>query len=187
VTRRETFARLVPAPLAAVTLVLVVLILITPVLFSTGPPPAGSLLTQAELIVDHVTGQNITHFYIRGLSTTVRYSEMTIDAAGNFSWTGAFPSGPLGWNVSTNGSDVLTLVLATTENPVALNVTAFYQVSGSSAYYEGEIAFDFATPSGSSTEQLYSATSTPGLVLSGPTPVASLPVTILLVDVGSRP
>ena len=47
-TRRETVSRLVPAPLAAITLLLVVVILLTPVLDLNGPPVAGTLQTQAE-------------------------------------------------------------------------------------------------------------------------------------------
>lgn len=173
--------------MAALALLLVVLILITPVLFSTGPPAAGSLLAQAELIVDRVAGDNTTHFYIRGFGATVRYSQMSIETAGNFTWTGSFPSAPLAWALEANGTDLLTLVLASTENPIVLNVSALYQVSGSSARYVGEVAFEFATPAGSSGEMLYASTSTPGLAVASTTSVSNLPLILLLVDVGAGP
>lgn len=185
-TRRETFARFVPARFASIALLLVVVILLTPVLLSSGPAAVG-LLTQAELIVDRVPGANLTHFYLRGVGTTVRYTQMSIEVATGFNWTGSFPTGRLAWSNGTNGSELLTLSWATDANPVALNISAWYQASGTSALYLGVVAFDFRSASGALGETLYSATSTSGLAVSGPTPISSLPVTVPLVDVGSGP
>jgi len=177
----------VPARFAGMALLLVVLILLTPVLVSSGPPVAGSLLTQAELIIDRVPGANTSHFYLRGLGTTVRYTAMSIEVAGGFNWTGAFPSDGLVWTDGSNGTNILTVDWATSENPVALNVSAYYQAAGASALYVGVVAFEFTNPSGSSAGTLYSVTSTPGLTVSGPTSVTDLPLTLLLVNVGSGP
>jgi hypothetical protein len=186
-TRRETAARLIPAPLAALALLLVVLILLTPVLFSYGPPAAGSLVTQAELIVDQVSGSNLTTFYVRALGNTIRYADMSIEVATDFNWTGSFPSGALDWQPGAQGKQVLTVLMNTTANPVALNVSAFYQIPGGSALFVGEIAFYFGGPPGSSGELLSMATATPNLALSGQYPVSGLPLGIVLVDVGAGP
>lgn len=186
-TRRETFARLVPAPYAGAVLLLVVLILLTPVLVSNGPAVAGSLLTQAELIVDRVPGGNTTHFYVRGVGTTVRYTQLSIRIATGFNWTGSFPTDRLVWSNGTNGSELLSLTWSSDANPVALNVTALYNAAGASAYYVGVIAFYFATIAGASGQTLFAASSTPGLTVNGPTAVMNLPVTLLLVNVGSGP
>ncbi len=133
-SRREQIGRLLPAPLAAIVILLVALIVVTPVLQSSGQPAVG-VLTQAELIVDRVPGSNVTHFYVRGVGTTIRYSEISVEWAANFTWAATFPTGPLSWNLGANGSGVLTILFATTVNPVALNVSALYQVAGGGSAY----------------------------------------------------
>jgi len=187
VTRRETVSRLVPAPLAGITLLLVVVILLTPVLDSNGPPVAGTLQTQAELIIDRVPGDNATHFYVRGVGTTTRYTQISIKVATGFNWTGTFPSGPLSWTNATNGSDVLTIEWATTDNVVALNISALYQAYGASARYVGVIAFEFTSLSDSSGGTLNSVTATPGLAGTGQTSVSRLPLLLQLVNLGGGP
>lgn len=184
--RREQIGRLLPAPLAGAVLLLVALILLTPILLSNGQPAPG-ILTQVVLIVDRVPGSNVTHFYLRGVGTTIRYSEMSIDWATNFTWGPAFPPNPLHWNVGANGSDVLTVLFATTANPVALNVSAFYQVPGASATYVGELAFYVSGSPGAGSEVLSTVSGTVGLAGSGPVAVPNLPLTIPLVNVGSGP
>ncbi len=185
-SRKDRIGRLLPAPLAAIVILLVALILLTPVLLSSGQPAPG-ILTQADLIVDRVPGSNVTHFYVRGVGTTIRYSELTIEWAANFSWSTVFPSSPLNWSLGANASEVLTLLFGTTANPVALNVSALYQVPGSTTLYIGELAFDVSGGGNSATDLLSTVTSTPGLA--GPAPVAlsSLPLTIPLVNVGAPP
>jgi hypothetical protein len=187
VTRRETIARYVPARLATLALLLVVLIVLTPVLLSNGQPVAGSILAQAELIVDHVSGSNVTNFYLRGLGTTTRYSQMSIDVATDFNWTGAFPTGSLAWRTGASGSDLLAVFLNASANPIALNVSALYQTPGGSALYIGEIAFELGAPAGPTATNLYAASPTPGLAVSSSNPVSTLPLIIQLVDVGSGP
>ena len=176
-----------PWPLVGVALILVVLIVLTPVLVSPGQPAPG-VLTQAELIVDRVSGVNATHFYIRGLGTTVRYAGIWVGIAANFSWSG---SGNPDWNAlrySTvlNQSEVLSLGFALTENPVALNISAYYVSPGGNALYVGEVAFYVGPASGAPGDVLYAASALSGVAVPGsPTPVnnASLPLPILLSSV----
>lgn len=183
--RRERIAGLLPAPLAGSALLLVALILLTPIFLSGGQPAAGSLLSQAELIVDRAPGSNVTHFYVRGVGTTTRYATMTVDVAGNFSWTGRFPTAPLAWTVGANDTEVLSLALSTSVNPVALNISVLYRVSGGSALYVGELAVYVGGGPGGAT--VYLAPSTPGLAVGSSTPVLDLPLVVPLVNVGGGP
>jgi hypothetical protein len=186
VNRRERIGRLLPAPLALVVVLLVALIVLTPILLSSGQPAAGTILTQADLIVDRVVGSNTTHFYVHGVGTTIRYAQMSLQWDANFSWTGSFPSGRLNWTNGTNGSDVLTIVFPSDKNPIAINVSAYYQVTSSTAYYVGEFAFDVA-PGPSGAEYLYLVSGTPGLGVTTSWPVANLPLTIPLLNIGGSP
>ncbi len=69
----------------AIVALLVLLILLTPNLLPTSTPSAGSLATQAELIVDRADTSNITHFYVQGIGD-VRYVTITAQIATNVSW-----------------------------------------------------------------------------------------------------
>jgi hypothetical protein len=184
VSRRERIGRLFPAPLAAVAIFLVALIILTPVLQSNGQPAPG-ILTQADLVVDRVPGSNVTHFYVHGVGTTVRYSEMSIEVASGFAWTGGYPSGPLNWTVGANATDSLAIVFETTYDPVAVNVTAYYTASGGSAYYVGLIVF-YVAPGGGGTD-LVLASGTPGLAVPSSVAFSDLPYTIALPNVGGGP
>ncbi len=182
--RRERIGRWLPAPLAGLALLLVLLIIITPILQSNGQPAPGTILTQADLIVDRVAGSNVTHFYIRGVGTTTRYSLVSIEVATNFTWTGGFPTGPLNWSLVASTADTLTLVYLTSDTPLALNVSALYQAGGGSALYTGLLAFNVAT---GGTTTLLAASGSSGISVAGSTPIASLPLTIPLANVGSGP
>ena len=177
--RLEEYA---PLPLVGVALLLVVLIIATPVL--TGQSSGGGLLAQAELLVDALPGNNSTHYYVRGLSTTTRYSELNLGFAFDFNWTGAFPTGPLNWTDWTNASGVLSVDRAAYDDPVAVNVTALYTSDGVNALYVGLFAFDVAIPSGSTTEMLTVVSATAGIG-GFSTPVVDLPVPILLSYAGT--
>jgi hypothetical protein len=179
-------AGLFPGPLVGIALLLAILIVLTPILTSNGQPAAGSIFSQAELIVDALPGNNSTHFYVRALSSTARFSEIRFSLAGGFNWTGAFPRGILNWTEWQNASEVVSISALTTDNPVAVNVTALYSANGASAYYVGLLALDFGYPPGSSGETLSVASATSGI--SGfSTPVTNLPLPITLVDVGPGP
>ncbi len=183
--RRERIGRFLPAPLAGTVLLLVALILLTPVLLSTGQPAAGSLLSEPELIVDRAPGENVTHVYLRGVGASTRYAGMVIQVAGNFSWAGRFPAAPLAWMTAVNGTEVLSVSVTTTLDPVALNVSAIYEVAGSRALYVGEIALSFGT--GPSGPTVFAAAATPGLAVAPSTPALDLPLIVPLVVAGAAP
>ncbi len=179
---RRRLEELAPLPFVGVALLLVVLIIATPVL--TGQSPSGGVLAQPELVVDALPGNNSTHYYVRGLSTTARYAEVNLGFAFGFAWTGSFPTGPLNWTDWVNGSSVLSVDRAAYEDPVAVNVTALYTANGVNSLYAGLLAFNLSTPIGSTTEILTVVSATPGIG-GFSTPVVDLPVPILLSYVGT--
>jgi hypothetical protein len=184
VSRSETFARWFPWPLVSVTLLLGLLIIVTPVLSSSSQPAAGTIFSQAELVVDGLPSNATTHFYVHGLGTTARYLSIVLGFAFGFNWTGGFPSGALDWSAWQNGSDVLSVSSAVDRMPVAVNVTAVYVADGASATYAGMLAFDVVAtgPSATPTLEVVSPTSAiPGFS----SPVSALPVTIVLPEVAS--
>ncbi len=177
--RIEAYA---PLPFVGVALLLVVLIIATPLL--TGSSGSGGLVDEAVLVVDALPGNNSTHYYVRGLSTTTRYAELNLGFAVGFAWTGSFPTGPLTWTEWTNASSVLSVDRAVDDDPVAVNVTALFTSNGVNSLYVGVLAFEVAIPAGGTTEMLTVVSATSGI--SGfSTPVADLPVAILLSYVGS--
>jgi hypothetical protein len=190
VTRFDWLARYFPGPLVATALLLVLLILLTPVLVPNGPPAAGTIFTEAELIVDRAGGSNLTNFYLRGLGSAVRYAHIDVGVATGFNWTNGFPSPPLNWTRVADQSDLVAYQFSTAANPVAVNVTLLYATPGSHAYYGGVFAFDIGTPVGSSTVMLLSVTTTSGTSLSAGVnaePLSALPAEILLANLGGSP
>ena len=177
-----------PWPLVGMALLMVVLIVLTPLLISSGQPPAGTIFTQAELIVDRVANANTTHFYVRALGTTVRYAGIHLGIASGFSWTGGgFPSATLNWTTWLNETNVLSLNLPTTANPVAVNVSVLYSTTngGGSALYVGLFVFYVGPGPGSpSVATLFVATATPGIAVGSTNPVSGLPLVIPLANLG---
>lgn len=185
---RRPSGPLAPWPFVGVTVLLVVLIFLTPVLISNGQPAPG-VLTQADLIVDRVAGSGATHFYVVGYDSTTRYSGIWVDADENFSWQGAGSVNWTGirWTDYQNASDVVVLAFNSTGSSVALNVSAYYVSPGGNALYVGELAFyvgtDSSSPSGLA---LYAQSSSAAVYVPSLTPVDnnSLPLRIALA-VGS--
>lgn len=182
------FRRYAPLPFVAISVLLVVVILVTPVLVSEGQPAPG-ILTQAELIVDRISGNGTLHVYVRGLGSTVRYAEIWFGSSTNFSWSGAGtpPWASMGWSTWTNLTFVLGAFFASSANPVAVNVTAHYVSAGGSASYTAVVAFFVGpSPSGGGIS-LFAASPTPGLAVAASTPVgnATLPLTILMPETSS--
>ncbi|MGA9839193.1 MAG: hypothetical protein WBE40_03720 [Thermoplasmata archaeon] len=173
-----------PLPFVAAAILLVVLIVLTPVLTATGQPAAGSIFSQAELIVDALPGNNSTTFYVHGLGTTARYANISLGFASGFNWTGSFPAGPLNWTNWENGSNVLAVIAGSLRDPVAVNVTALYVANGASAEYVGIFAFHLGVPPGSSVDTLTIVSDTPGIGGSSAS-VSDLPIFIPLANVGS--
>jgi hypothetical protein len=176
------FAHWFPWPFVAAALLLTVLIVATPIL--TGQPVGGSFLTQAYLIVDGLPGNDSTHYYVRGLSTTARYSEINLGFAFGFHWTGSFPTGHLNWTDWTNASSVLSVDRVASEDPVAVNVSALFTANGVNALYVGVVAVDVGFPAGSSTPMFTIASDTPGISAYSDA-VTSLPYSIPLAYVGT--
>ncbi len=185
-TPGRALGRYFPAPLVGVAILLALLIVFTPVLASYGQPTAGSIFSQAELVVDALPGNTTVHFYVHGLSTTARYASISLGLAHDFPWTGSWPSGNLTWTNWTNGSDVLVITGATSQLPVAVNITADYISGGVSALYIGQFALNLSATSG--TDTLYVVSNTAGIG-SFSTPVVDLPVpvTLALVRTGAAP
>lgn len=184
--------RYAPMPLVAVAVLLVVLILITPALLSSGQPAPG-ILTQAELVVDRLPNNATMHFYVHGLGTTVRYQEIWVGLSSDFGWDGRGSVNwtGLNWTTWQNDSNVIETSLSTRENPVAVNVTAYYVSPGGNAWYVGVIAF-FVTLT-SSTPQLYLASGGSHSVAIPSSPVTvdnsslPLPITLTLAAHGAPP
>ncbi|MCI4338983.1 MAG: hypothetical protein L3J68_01445 [Thermoplasmata archaeon] len=176
------FAQWFPWPFVAIAVLLIVLIVATPIL--TGQPVGGIFYTQAYLVVDGLPGNDSTHFYVRGLSTTARYSEINLGLAWGFNWTGSFPSGPLNWTDWTNATSVLSIDRLASEDPVAVNVTALYTANGVNALYVGVLAVDVSIPSGSTIAVFSIVSDTTGINPYSNT-VTNLPYSIPLVYAGT--
>ncbi len=167
-------SELFPLPFVAVVVLLVVLIFLTPNLLFSGNPPAGSLVTEAQLTIDAPPGSSMLHFYVQGLSS-VRYSVLSATLVGNVSWPPPSNLSGLHWKNVSYGTEVLSAAFLADGNPVALNVSATYVDSaGVAVTYWGLYALNV---SGST---LYTTSLDPSLPSVPPTPVASLPLTILL-------
>jgi hypothetical protein len=177
-------AGLFPGPLVGVALLLALLIVLTPVLISNGQPAAGSIFSQAELIVDALPGNSTVHFYVRALSTTARYATIDLALATGFNWSGRFPSGTLNWTDWQNATSVVSISASANESPVAVSVSAQYSANGATAFYVGVLAFDVGTPPGSSTDTLTVESDTAGIA-GFSTPLSNLPLPITLSYVGS--
>jgi hypothetical protein len=176
-SRWERLGRYFPLPLVSVAVLLVVLIFITPNLTS----PAGSLPTQAQLLVDRVVGANQTNFYLRALGNT-RYVQVNISQATNVIWPPVTPQvPPLNFSNQTSVANTLGVSVSTSANPVAVNVTALYRdTSGSCVEYFGTYVFWTAY----ATQTLeYAQIAPPTTTGTQSVGVGSLPLAILLSSV----
>ncbi len=169
---RVAWGRYFPMPWVGIAVLLLALIVLTPVLYSSGPPAAGTIFTQAELVVD--TNGTVTHLYLWGVSD-VRYQSLSMGIATGFAW-GHRPSRiPFQW---TNGTEILALVGSSDQGVFAVNVTAVY-VSQGQACYGGLVAFNLSA-TGLATQSFTPGLSTPSLIGLG-----ALPLSIALPNQGS--
>jgi hypothetical protein len=177
-----------PWPFVGVSVILAVLVLVTPVLIGSGPPAPGSIFTQGEFDVDRAPGGNTTNFYVHALSETVRYSSISIGIATDFTFSnGSFPTTPLDWSW-TNGTGLLELGVEIPQVPggsVAVNVSAEY-VSGGTAYYGGLFAFGLFNGSSGDSLSIAISPSTPGIGAPSSVLVSDLPLSIALLYCSSR-
>jgi hypothetical protein len=191
-TRRRPPGRLgalAPWPLVGVALLLVALIVLTPVLVANTHQPGPGLLTQAELVVDKIPMNDTPlHFYIWALGETIRYDSIHVGVASAFHWnaTTPMPWNNLTWTQWYNGSDVLSVIISSTANPVALNISAHYVSPSGNTWYVGLLSFYVLEAPSSAGESLYSDTATSGVAVASPLAVSNttLPVAVLLADVG---
>lgn len=167
--------RYFPIPLVGAAVLLAVLILLTPNLISAGGgPSAGSLETQAELVIDHAPNGALTQLYVHGLGD-VRYARLTIALAPNVSWPPLTSVPSAAWTNITSQNETLALVVTTPANPFAVNVTAVYtDPTSATVWYFGTYAIDV------SGGMLTIVPLTPGTASISPTPVAALPLELLL-------
>jgi hypothetical protein len=191
VNRGAGLSRFLPAPFVATTLLLVLLIILTPVLVPNGQPAPGTIFTQADLTVDH-PASNLTNFYIHSPELSVRYAQIEVWSAAGFNWTGGFPSPRLNWSRVIDEPALVAFQFNSSANPLAVNITILYTYAGGQAYYVGEFAFYFGYLAGSSTYSMFSVTVTAGTSL--PPGVSTVPVVdlpeygvIALADAGSSP
>ena len=174
---RASLAPYFPLPLVGAAVLLAVLILLTPNLLSTGAPSAGSLESQAELLVDRGTAAgNGTHLYLRGIGLA-RYTTLALSWS---PWNGSAPPTsyerlPLGQRV--NGSELLSVSLTATATRFVVNASAAYvDAAGGTANYAGAWALEWSggmlqvTPYGDVTGT------------SGPTAPDQLPLVLLLAE-----
>lgn len=177
-----------PWPLVGVTVILVALIVFTPQLVSNGHQPSVGILTQAELVVDRVPGNSTFHFYVWALGEEIRYDRINVGVDTTLNWTGntSVGWGSLRWNQWNNGTNVLSEIVTSADNPLALNISAYYSSPSSSTWYVGVFAFYVGVSASSAGESLYSATGTSGVAVTSPLAVSNstLPAVILLSNVG---
>jgi hypothetical protein len=166
-----------PTPFVAIVALLLVLILLTPNLISTSTPSAGSLPTEAELVVDRVASDNVTHFYVRGLGG-LRYDSIAVSLATNVSWPPHQTLGNLTFGPRALWKDVLVTIVTTAANPVIVNVTATY-VDAAGARVEFVGVFGFNVLAGS----LYQVDYVPAAAGITSTPLDDLPLALLLETV----
>ncbi|HTT45239.1 MAG TPA: hypothetical protein VMH38_04400 [Thermoplasmata archaeon] len=177
-----------PWPLVGVTLLLVTLVIFTPVLVLNSHQPGPGILTQAELVVDKTSNNATLHFYVWALGETIRYDAIRIGVATSFNWTGApgLNWSAVNWTSWNNGTDVLSVMFASSANPVALNISAHYVSPSGQTWYYGLLAFYVSPATSSAGESLYSYSGTSGVTVTSPLAVSNdtLPAVILLADVG---
>lgn len=177
-----------PWPLVGVTVLLVALVIFTPVLVTNSHQPGPGILTQAELVVDRTAGNSTFHFYVWALGETIRYDQIDIGMASSFNWTGTTNLNwtAMNWTEWNNDTGVLSVILNSQANPVALNISAHYVSPSGSTWYFGLLAFYVSPATASSGESLYSASGTSGISVTSPLGVSNttLPAVILLKDIG---
>jgi hypothetical protein len=171
----DGLSRFFPIPLVGAAVLLAVLILLTPNLISAGGgPTAGSLETQAELVIDHDPTGSVTQLYVHGLGD-VRYARITVQLDPNVSWPAPTFIPESNWTRTTTLNGTLAIVVDTAANPVAINVTAVYvDPTSTTVWYMGTYVLDVSGGMLSIVPLL------PGAAPISPTPLSALPLELLL-------
>jgi len=175
--RTEALRAWFPVPYVAIVVLLLVLIVLTPNLLSTAAPSAGSLPTEAELIIDRAPSDNATHLYVHGIGE-VRYTSISMSVATGLTWPPPTSARNLSFGLPSVWRNALESSLATGSDPFAVNITAVYvDTAGTTVDFVGIYAFDVARETVSEVGYLPPA---PGVTT---TPVDQLPFSILLETV----
>jgi hypothetical protein len=173
---RRSLAPYFPLPLVGAAVLLAVLILLTPNLLSTSSPSAGSLASQAELLVDRgPSAGTTTDLYLRGIGLA-RYASLELEWAPLNGSTAPATLAGVRWigEVATNGS--LGISSATPDVDFAVNASAVYvDSSGAGVSYAALFAFSWSGTVLVTTA--YGAATGPGT-----TPQSQMPLVLLLVQ-----
>lgn len=174
--------RFFPIPLVGAAAILLVLILLTPVLIGTGVPAAGTIFTQAEVIVDYPGDNATSNYYLHAIGN-IRYSILSIGIAENYAWNNPPPISSLVWGNWTNATDLVAISASSSDNPVALNISAYYSTAKEgSAWYVAIVAFEVV----GNTLFFRSYTSGVDVPHSVTLTGSQQPIAILLADVGAQ-
>ncbi|MEM0128752.1 MAG: hypothetical protein QXG65_01095 [Thermoplasmata archaeon] len=169
-----------PIPWVGTACLLAVLIVLTPVLL-TGGAGGGTLLTQANVTIDHPPGTGNTTVLVSAVGA-VRYA--AIDIGWNWSYPPGAPASALRWDHWSNLTDALGAYASVPHGNIAINVTVEYATPGARAvYYFGILGVAYSVAQGS--VQLYALS--PGIAVpSAPILVSSptLPILIPLAYLG---
>ncbi|MCI4322595.1 MAG: hypothetical protein L3K03_00985 [Thermoplasmata archaeon] len=170
-------------PLAGLSALLVLLIVLTPDLVAPNTPTAGCFGSAPKLDVDQPLGMNVLKLYVDGVET-IRFLNLSI-AIANATWPPPPSAAGLNWSRWANASESLFDNLTTSIDPVAVNVTATYvDPQNGRAVYGGQYVL---AVSGTT---LLVATLTPALSGTAPSavPLDTLPVELpLTLEVGACP
>jgi hypothetical protein len=134
-----TTSRQLQWPFVGVVVLLILLIILTPDLFSSA---ASGLQTRAQLIVERVAPGGNTSFYVESIGTSTVYQAIDVALAPLPSWPYAGSGTGLRNWTWTNATNTLVLVATNAMNPVVVNVTVKYTgTSGVSTEYVGVYGF----------------------------------------------
>ena len=180
---RSRLGAYAPVPFVGAAAILVALIVFTPVLFSGGPSP---ITIQARLTVDRIVGANATHLYVGSLGGDVRYSAINLSVGTGFTWSGSCPTAVSHWS-NTTDTQVIELESSVGATSAEVVASAVYDARGAVTVYEGALAFN-VTHEGAADEAIVMAPCalTPGFSPPTSWPVTDLPLSLLLVNYGSR-
>jgi hypothetical protein len=136
----RTRSRRLQWPFIGVVLVLIVLIILTPNLFTTGQ---AGLQTRAQLIVERAMPGGNTSYYVESIGTSTLYQSIAIGVAKLPSWPYTGTGSQVRNWTWTNSSNSLVLIATNAMNPAAVNVTVVYASStGLRTEYVGVYGFD---------------------------------------------
>jgi hypothetical protein len=165
-----------PLPLVGAAVLLAILIVLTPNLLSTNSPTAGSLISEAELLIDRApSGSNTTQLYLKGIGIA-RYASLELQWAplGGPNVPGNLTG--IDWVGVAKGNQSLGIDGRTIAQYFVVNASAvFIDASGAGATYSGAYACLW------SGDSLYTTAYLPGTG-SETTPLDQLPLTLILSE-----